>query len=452
MRYRSRALVAVIAGAPLVFLAACGGGSSGTASSSGGGSKSGGSCSAAPAGTKVTLSYSSWVPGFQKVVDIWNAQNPDIHVSYKNIPGGNATYTNYVNQLKAGTIGDMGFVDYAQTATFRAIDGLTDISSCPGVKEATSKFLPWTITQSALGQSGALYGVPHNVGPLGLFYRKDLFAKAGIAVPKTWDEYYQAAVKIRKLGSYIADISPGDSSGLLEAMAWQNGAKWFTNDGKTWTVNMTDPKSLEVADLLQKLISQKLVANYPLFGDANNKGSANGTVWSQLAGAWGGYYVSTGAPKTTGKWAVAETPTWKAGQDTAGNWGGANIVVWKTSKHPAEAAKFLLWAMTDPAALALNVKNGGVLPATTDATTEVPALKQPSPFFGNQDTWGLFAKVASKVDTSWQYGPVQISTDAALSDGLAKVVSGSATVADALRQAEATTKRNMQSQAIPVNK
>ncbi len=78
--------------------------------------------------TKVTLSFSSWVPGMQKTVDLWNSQNPDIQVKYKQVVGGqNGTYQAYSNQLKAGNAGDLGMVEFDALPSFRVQDGLMNI-------------------------------------------------------------------------------------------------------------------------------------------------------------------------------------------------------------------------------------------------------------------------------------------------------------------------------------
>nr|BFE74782.1 hypothetical protein GCM10020092_080830 [Actinoplanes digitatis] len=42
------------------------------------------------------------MPGMQKTVDLWNKQNPDIQVQYKEVVAGQrGTYQTYANQIKA---------------------------------------------------------------------------------------------------------------------------------------------------------------------------------------------------------------------------------------------------------------------------------------------------------------------------------------------------------------
>ncbi len=65
-----------------------------------------------------------------------------------------------------------------------------------------------------------------------LYYRQDLFEKYDIEVPKTWDEYAQAARAVREkdpkvfLGTFSSK-DPGWFAGLSQ----QAGAQWWSISG-----------------------------------------------------------------------------------------------------------------------------------------------------------------------------------------------------------------------------
>lgn len=432
------------------LLAACGGGSDGGSGGGGTAASGGGSCKAAPAGTKVTLTFSSWVPGMEKVVALWNSQNPNIQVKYKQVVGGNAgTYQAYSNQLKAGKTGDLGMIEFDNLPSFRLQDGLKNIGPCASVKAATSKFVPWTIQQVGFGEPGAVYGIPQDIGPLALYYRKDLFEKNNIKVPTTWDEFYTAAKQVKAKGAFITNLPP-DQPAYLAALAWQNGAQWFSNKDGKWTVSLTDPKALQVAEYWQKMLDQKLVDTKPGLGPIQWKAMDTDKEWALPGAAWTAKLIENGAPKTAGKWAVAPLPQWTAGGTTSGNWGGSNTVVFKGSKHPAEAAKFAVWAESSPEANALSNKNGGQFPATTSGETDLPALKAPYPYFGGQVIWPVFQQAAKGVDPNFLWGPTMTQTYADLGNGLSAAVNGKGTLTDALKAAQTKTISTLKSQSIQV--
>src|SRR5689334_10432591 len=178
-----------------------------TACSSGGDDDSAtataGAASCAPSSGPVTLSFTSWIPGIEDVVKVWNAKNPNIQVKVQTGPNGNGgTYQNFFNQLKAGNAPDLGQIEYDALPSFRVQDGLTDLAGCDLVSKAQDQFVDWTWNQVSFGEQGHVYAVPQDAGPMALFYRKDLFEKNNIKVPTTWPEYADAAVKVKAAGGY----------------------------------------------------------------------------------------------------------------------------------------------------------------------------------------------------------------------------------------------------------
>jgi multiple sugar transport system substrate-binding protein len=413
-------------------------------------SESGTECTPAPSGEKVTLTFSSWVPGMEKTVALWNEQNPDIQVEYNQVVGGQSgTYQSYSNQIKGGSTGDLGMIEFDALPSFRLQDGLMNIGSCPGVQEAAAGYVPWAIQQVSFGEDGAVYGIPQDVGPMAMYYRKDLFEQHGIKVPTTWDEFYEAAKQVKANGGYITNFPP-DGASYFAGLAWQAGAEWFDTSSGEWAVSMTDDRTMQVADYWQRMLDEQLVDTKPGLSNVHWKALDMAEEWSIIGAAWTAKLLETNAPNTAGKWAVAPLPQWEPGQQASGNWGGSVTVVFKGSKHPAEAAKFAMWAFGHPDALALNNANGGQYPATMEGQSQLPALNQPYLYFGDQVIWKVFKEAATHVDDSWEWGPTMTQTFADLGDGLSAAVNGQGTIADALRRAQEETIEAMNSQAINV--
>lgn len=446
---RRRVLAVVATGtAGALLLAGCG------SSDSGSGDKSAaGSCKAS--GGKVALTFSTWVPGMDKVVALWNSANPDIQVKVKNVPSGNTgTYQNFTNALKAKKAPDLGQIEYDTLPNFRLQDGLQDLSSCPGVAAAKSKFVPWTWSQVDFNGSGGVYAIPQDTGPMALYYRKDIFDKLGLAAPKTWDEYAAAAATIHKADPkrYITFFSQSDPN-WYTGLFWQNGAQPFSNNGKAVKVNFTDdPKVTQVNDYWQTLIDKKLVAtNLQGFSEELYKAWNDGSVVSWISAAWGYGTIRDNAKATSGKWAVAPMPQWSAGGTSAGNWGGSSTAVFANGKHPAEAAKFAIWLNTDPKAIALENELGGLYPSST-AGLDIPALQKGVPFYANQQIFDVFKSASAGVDDRFQWGPTMTDTYGALKDGIVAALSGSGTLNQATEQTQTKTLSSLKAQSIPVQK
>ena len=417
--------------------------------SSSGDSSTAAAASCAPASGPVTLTFTSWVPDIQKVVDIWNQANPNIQVKVQTGPNGNGgTYQNFFNQLKAGNAPDLGQIEYDALPSFRVQDGLTDLGGCSEVTAAKDQFVDWTWNQVSFGEQGHVYAVPQDAGPMALFYRKDLFSKYNIQVPTTWQEYADAAVKVKAAGGSITNFSNSDIN-QFAGLAWQAGAHWFANDGTNWTVSMTDPATTKVAAYWQDLIDKKLVSAVPPWTDEWNNAYNEGKDWTWVSAVWGANSISSGAPKTSGKWAVAPMPQWTAGDQVAGDWGGSSTAVFKGSKHPYEAAKFALWLNTSTEALTALNKAASLYPAAK-AGAALPALTESVPFYGNQKIYDVFSAASAQVKPDFTWGPTMTQTYADASDGFKAALSGSGTLLKALTDAQASTIQTLKSQSIPV--
>lgn len=441
MHLRTTAAAAVLAVGALA-LTGCGAGSS-----------SGGSDAAActPAGEPVTLEFTSWIPGIEDVVKIWNDANPDIQVEVQTGPNGNSgTYQNFFNQIAAGNAPDLGQIEYDALPNFLVQGGVEDLSACENVVAAEGDFVDWAWGQVTLGSESSVYGIPQDIGPMALFYRADLFEANGIEIPTTWEEYMDAARQIRALGGYITNFSQSDIN-QFAGFVWQAGGQWFSNNGTDWTVDFTDEASTTVADYWQQMIDEDLVSTVPAWTDEWNNAYNSGFAWTWPSAVWGANSIASGAPDTAGDWRVAPLPQWESEAAEGGNWGGSSIAVLSGSDHLYEATQFALWLNTSDEALAALNEAANLYPAATSGL-ELPSLAEGVPFYGDQAIYDVFAQAATEVSPDFVWGPTMTQTYADISDGFKAAVSGSGTLLEALEEGQAATIQTMESQSIPVAK
>lgn len=411
----------------------------------------GGSAAASctPAEGKVDLSFTSWIPGIEEVVDVWNKANPDIQVAVQTGPNGNSgTYQNFFNQLKAGNAPDLGQIEYDALPNFRVQNGLMDLGACEDVMAAKDDFVDWTWGQVSLGESDSVYAVPQDSGPMAMFYRADLFEQNGIAIPTTWAEYKEAAKQVRATGAYITNFSQGDIN-QFAGFVWQAGGSWFENDGSDWTVDLTDDASKKVADYWQDLIDEDLVSTVPAWTTEWDNAYNSSAAWTWNSAVWGANSIASGAPDTAGKWSVAKAPQWEAGDSAAGNWGGSSTAVFTGSEHPYEASKFALWLNTSEEALTMLNTSANIYPATKEGLN-LPVLKEGVDFYGGQPIYDVFAEASAEVSEDFAWGPTMTQTYNDVSDGFKAAVSGNGTLLDALTSGQSATIDALKAQSIPV--
>jgi multiple sugar transport system substrate-binding protein len=195
---------------------------------------------------------------------------------------------------------------------------------------------------------GKIYGLAPAVDTIGLFYNKDILAKAGVTPPTTWDELKAAAKTLTVPGQYgIAfDADPGFQS------AWQFLPFMWSNGGDEKTLN-----SPQVVQALQ------------LWIDLVNSGSASKSVvtWQQsddndqfIAGKAAmminGPWQFPVLEKATGlNYGVVPIPAPKAGMTSIAPLGGEVYTVPQTG-NPAtmkKAAEFVQCLTTDANEMAL---------------------------------------------------------------------------------------------------
>lgn len=432
--------LAAAATAAVALLASCSSGGSDPGTGDGGDLKP---------GEKIELTFWSWVPGVDKAVDLWNSEHPDVQVKLEKItPGPAGGYAKMASALKANTAPDLAQVEYQEIPSFLLQEGLLDLTKY-GVLDAKDKFVSWQWDQGAFGD--AVYAVPQASGPMGMFYRQDLFAKWGIEVPKTWADFEVAAKKIHTADPtvYICTFPPGNSA-WFTSLAWQAGAKWFKVDGDTWTITMDDPATLKVAEYWDRLRTQGVIKLEPDFANGWYKDLQDGKIPVWLSAQWGDAILTGNAPKTAGKWRAAPLPQWQAGENRAANWGGSSTAVFKGSKHPKQATEFAIWLNSDPKSIDLLIQGGYGWPAANEAF-EGTTLSQPSEFFGGQRYNDVFAEADKTIDKDWKWIPTIDATYQHLNDGFQNAVAGKGTFVDAVRNAQQQTVADMKAKGLKVS-
>lgn len=400
----------------------------------------------------VNLTFWSWVPNLNTSVDLFNKTHPTIHVTWdKVVAGGLGSYAKMFTAIKANNAPDLGQVEYQFLPTFISTGGLVDLAKY-GATSIKDRFVPWTWGQVAFGNS--VYAIPQDTGPMGMFYRADLFKKYHIAVPTTWAQYAAAAAKLHAANKnyYITDFPPKDP-GWFIGLIWQAGGRWFRINGQSWKVAMNDAASKQVARYWQTLLDKKLVKTDPDFTDAWNADLASGGAATWITAVWGANTIPPGAPKTAGDWRAAPMPQWSAGKYVAGNWGGSTTVVFKSSKHPKEATEFAMWLNSNLNSMKLTmdpVKGAALYPALT-AALDSPVVNQPSAFYGHQVIDKVFHDASNHVDVNFQWGPTmdQVFTD--LGDQFSNAINGKTTLVKALDSLQASTVAAMKKQGFSVS-
>jgi len=176
---------------------------------------------------------------------------------------------------------------------------LVDQVKAGKVADLTKYVKPWikTIGGTAAGWqvNGKQYAVPYNVGVVGFWYNKQLFAKAGItSAPRTWPQLLATISKLKAAG--ITPIAIGGRDRWPDAFYWDYLAVKLcsktTMQASAVTYNFKDPCWLKAGVYTQQLIDAQpfqagFLATPAQQGATSSAGLlANGKAAMELQGHW----------------------------------------------------------------------------------------------------------------------------------------------------------------------
>ncbi len=213
----------------------------------------------------------------------------------------------------------------------------------------------------AAGKAGEKYvSSPWYVETRVLYYRTDLLKEAGYdKAPQTWEELSDAAQKLAKRGDgkYGISIDPKEQS-LGFMFSRQNGAKWFTDDGKP---NFSDDKFVEAVQYINSFYQNGSAPKdlgldiVPAF--------KQGILPMFISGPWMIKLIQDQAPDINGKWTIAVLPK---KENNISLLGGSNLSIFEYSKNKDAAAKFIAF-MSKPETQVKWMEQTSSLPAATAA-------------------------------------------------------------------------------------
>lgn len=205
---------------------------------------------------------------------------------------------------------------------------------------------------------GKTVSIPWYVETRALFYRTDVLASVGYPEgPKTWDELKSAGKKLaaKGKGHYAMPIDAKDQ--IYTAMfAWQNGSDLVDKDRQP---QFNQPPYVEAVNYLKSFYDEGLT---PKGTDLDTVVAfKDGTLPMFISGPWMMQTIKDKDPEINGKWTVTTLP--KKITNTSAI-GGAGLSIFKYSKNPEEAAKFISFMSDKDAQLKY-----------FDTSNSMPALK-----------------------------------------------------------------------------
>ena len=307
---------------------------------------------------------------FQSIADAYTAAHPNVTINIT-ILENEAFKTKLATTMQSGQAPDLFQSWGGGTMAAQADAGM--------LKDITGDIASWkdTINPGALSiyaYNGVQYGVPWDMGMIGVWYNKALFAKAGIAAPPTtWDEFLADVTKLKDSGVAPLAIAGKDKwpsmhlwTYLILRMAGADALQQMVQTGN-WSTDACTAAGDQVLKLnaLNPYQAGYKSATY----DDEAAAVGNGKAAMEVMGQWapGVEAADSTSKKGLGDdlgWFPFPAVTGGAGAPTDGVGGGNGIAVGKDA--PPEALDFLKFFNS--------VENGNKLNSSTPPTALSPVI------------------------------------------------------------------------------
>lgn len=345
------------------------------------------------------------------VIDDFKAAYPDVEVEIQEYNPSDV-YVNFPLSLTAGESDpDVVLIESSHLSEIVALGGLLDLTDkvAPYVDQVNAYRWPDATLD------GKIYAMPWDSGPVVMYYRRDVFEKAGLPTEPdavgelvaTWDGYLDVCRTIKeKTGLYCFAHNKANNYGrLYEMLLWEQGLGYY--DAESGDITIDSEENVKTLEMLGKFWEEDLVSDNLEWTDPwyAEFASLDQPVATLIEASWMDiFFKSWIAPGTEGLWGVTQMPAGPYGGARAANDGGSTFVINGKSDNPDAAWAFIEFTLARPESQLKLFKISGFIPAL-ETTYDDPIFQEPDPFFADQPTREVYLDVVKTIPTATIYGP-----------------------------------------------
>ncbi|MHC0431311.1 ABC transporter substrate-binding protein [Streptomyces sp. O3] len=308
---------------------------------------------------------------WKEIIEDFESEHPDIKVKYVPV-ASTEVQSKYDTSIQGGGLPDVGGVGAAMLAGIAAqgaLEPLDDRIKGSALEGKLNEGMLESVRNA--GGRDQTFTVPTSANNGVLYYRTDLFDKAGLEEPATWSAFYEAAEKLTSKGDnefgYTIRGGAGSIAQALDAIYGQSGITSFWDEsGKKTTLN--DPKNVAA---LEKYVG--LYKKATPEADLNNDFTKMVAQWD--SGQIGmlnhnlGSYQDHAKALGTDKFRGIPLPTMDDGTRVQVSNPVDGLGLFKSSKNKAAAWKFIEFAASHESNSKWN-ESAGAIPAHKDAAQD----------------------------------------------------------------------------------
>jgi N,N'-diacetylchitobiose transport system substrate-binding protein len=278
-------------------------------------------------------------PFFADVAKDFKAQTgADLDVQFQ--PWADA-HDKFTTAIAGGTTPDVAEIGTTWTPEFAQAGALEDLTA--QVAPMKDDLVQGLVDAGTI--DGKLYGMPWYAGVRAFVYNKDVFDKAGVEPPTTWDELASVGEKLKTSSPDVVPFAvAGDCSYCMMPFIWGAGGDVATQEGGKWTAAIDSPQAQEgltfYTDLaLKKGLSTPAAATWKETDLLKNFES--GKLAMVITGNWTITKILKDAPDLKDKLGAFPIPGKTADKLSPSFLGGSHLGIFKASQNKDLAWKFI---------------------------------------------------------------------------------------------------------------
>jgi len=211
-------------------------------------------------------------PMMRSIADRFEAEHPNIHVNLVVMPDPPTLYETVLTQIAGGAPPDVIWLGEVTVWPFAARGALLDLT--PYLERDNIDTSIWYAAGiEDLRYQGKIYAIPAYIGPMMVFYNKDMYDEAGLPYPIkeptddwSWDQFMQNAERLTQVGP----------EGRVEVFGMDPWTHWLQYIPTIWTFGgdiisedrtksrLDEPEAREALQaLVDTMLTEPIVAPSP---------------------------------------------------------------------------------------------------------------------------------------------------------------------------------------------
>lgn len=332
------------------------------------------------------------------IVDDFNEEYPNVEVNVSK-QGPDQIFQRLVTGLGSGQesqLPDLVQIQDTDMASFttKFPDSFTNLSDLGFSDDHDGSFAE-SKQEMVTDEDGNYIAFPRDLGPVGVFYRKDIFEEAGVDAEsiETWDDYIAAGETImEETGVPMIGLALNQQVALTRFMTHQQETFYFDEEGN---LNVGSEEFLASAEKIKEMSDKGITVNVT---DSEGQMAAikNDGVATVPNSVWYNGSLMDQAPELSGNWGTFPLPSMTEGGVRAANSGGSSFAIPESSSNKEAAYAFGEFLSTNVEMQVKGLTDFGLFPSL-EAAYEDPAFEEGLEYFDGEQFYQKFAEIAVEI-------------------------------------------------------